>query len=122
MDSFERCEEDHFPPKEAFYSKLNWTHIRDEDYAYAQSVWNTLNIHTVGEYHDLYLKSMLQSTSHILFSYLHRTPLEEPNSYIAWVADVMLFTDVFEMFRSVSMINGKFEVDAAHYVSARQIA
>ena len=34
----------------------------------------------------------------------------------------MLLTDVFEMFRSVSMTKGKFEVDPAHYVSAPQMA
>ena len=81
MDSFERFEEDHLPPKEAFYSKLHGAHISDEDYAHAQSVWNTLNIHTMGEYHDLYLKSMLQSPSHRLlnFSCIHRTPFVEAN-------------------------------------------
>ena len=36
MDSLERLNETQLPPKEAFYSKLNKSHISDEAYKYAQ--------------------------------------------------------------------------------------
>ena len=34
----------------------------------------------------------------------------------------MILTDVFETFRDVSLTQGKFEIDPAHYVSAPQMA
>ena len=58
LDSFEQFEEHHLPPKEAFLSKLHNPNISDADYPHAQAVWNTVNIRTIGEYHDLYLKSI----------------------------------------------------------------
>ena len=57
MDSMEKFEDDHLPPKEAFFSKLHNAQITDE-YAHAQNVWQTFNIQNMREYHDLYLKSM----------------------------------------------------------------
>ena len=35
---------------------------------------------------------------------------------------MLILADVFEKFRSVSMEQGRFEVDAAHYLSAPQVA
>ena len=70
MDSFEKVEEDHLPPKDAFFSKLYNADISDADYVHVQAVWNTLNIRTLGEYHDLYLKSM-----HPFLNYTFRSEL-----------------------------------------------
>ena len=57
MDSWKRFKEDSLPGKESFYSELNKEDITDEDYAHAQKVWDTLNIKSLGEYHDLYVRS-----------------------------------------------------------------
>ena len=62
--------EESLPDKEYFYSELNKEHITDEDYAHAQKVWDTFNIKSLREYHDLYVQS-----------------------------DTALFADVFENFR-----------------------
>ena len=35
---------------------------------------------------------------------------------------MLILADVFEKFRAVSMEQGRFEVDPAHYVSAPQMA
>ena len=70
MDSFDRFNETKLPMKEEFYSILNNEHISDEQYKHAQNVWNTFNLKTMGDYHDLYLKS-----------------------------DILLLADVFENFR-----------------------
>ena len=70
MDSFEKFNKTELPTKEEFYSILNNEHISDEDYCHAQKVWNTFQLQTMGEYHDLYLKS-----------------------------DILLLADVFENFR-----------------------
>ena len=74
IDHFDKFNEKHLPPREEFYSILNDEHITNEDYKHAQNVWNTFNLESMGEYHDLYLKS-----------------------------DVLLLADVFEMFRKTCL-------------------
>ena len=57
MDSWERFNETSLPDEKAFHSKLNLEDITDEDYAYAQKVWQVSEIKNLGEYHDLYVQS-----------------------------------------------------------------
>ena len=68
------------PSKEQFYSQLSQQHISDANYAHAQHVWQTFGCNTLGDYHDLYLKS-----------------------------DVLQLADVFENFRDVCMTNYKLD-------------
>ena len=70
MNSFEKFEDSGLPKKEDFFSIMNNENITDKEYQHAQTVWKTFNLKTMGEYHDLYLKS-----------------------------DILLLTDVFENFR-----------------------
>ena len=74
MDSFEKFNESQLPIKKYFFSILNNQHITDKDYHHAQNVWKTFNIKTMGDYHDLYLKS-----------------------------DILLLADVFENFRKTCL-------------------
>ena len=57
-----------------FYSILNDQHITNNEYDHARKVWKVFNIKTMGEYHDLYLKS-----------------------------DMLLIADVFESFRKTCL-------------------
>ena len=74
MDSFEKFNKTELPTKEEFYSILNNEHISDEDYCHAKKVWNTFQLQTMGEYHNLYLES-----------------------------DILLLADVFENFRKTCL-------------------
>ena len=74
VDSFEKFNESQLPIKKYFHSILNNQHITDKDYHHAQNVWKTFNIKTMGDYHDLYLKS-----------------------------DILLLADVFENFRKTCL-------------------
>ena len=76
MDSLDKLNETQLPPKEAFYSKLNKSHISDEDYERALKVWREFDCKTMRDYHDLYLKSY-----------------------------VLLLADVFENFRDLCLKN-----------------
>ena len=57
MDSWGRFSETRLPDKEKFYSKLNDEHITDEEYAHAKTVWDAFECKTLGDYHDLYVKT-----------------------------------------------------------------
>ena len=74
MDSFEKFDKTELPNKEDFYGILNDENITDEAYQHAQNVWNTFSLKSMGEYHDLYLKS-----------------------------DILFLTDVFEDFRKTCL-------------------
>ena len=70
MDSFKKFEDNRLPKKEDFFSLMNDEHITDEEYQHTQNVWKKFGLSSMGEYHDLYLKS-----------------------------DILLLADVFENFR-----------------------
>ena len=74
MDSFNKFNETQLPNKKDFFSILNNEHISHEQYNHAQNVWKAFNIKTMGDYHDLYLKS-----------------------------DILLLADVFENFRKTCL-------------------
>ena len=80
MDCFDRFNETQLPKKQDFYSILNNEHISDEQYKHGQNVWKTFNLKTMGDYHDLYLKS-----------------------------DILLLGDVFENFRKTCLQNYKLD-------------
>ena len=69
MNSFKKFSEDKLPDKCEFFNSLKDECISEKDYERANNVWNAFKMKTMGDYHDLYLKT-----------------------------DVLLFTDVFEKF------------------------
>ena len=64
------------PSKEKFYSSLTDRKISDKKYEHVLNVWNTFEMKTMKDYHDLYLK-----------------------------CDVILLVDVFEKFRNNNLKN-----------------
>ena len=69
MDSFKKFSEDKLPDRRRFFSSLKDVCISVKDYLKANNTWNVFKINTMGNYHDLYLKT-----------------------------DVLLLADVFEKF------------------------
>ena len=76
MDNWDRFAEPTLPPKSSFYSKLNMSGVRDQDYEHTCKVWRDFGIRNLGEYHNLYLHT-----------------------------DVILLANVFKAFRKVCLDN-----------------
>ena len=74
MNSEEKFNDTKLPPREVFYSKLSGKGITEKDYKHACNVWNTFNMKTFKEYHELYNDT-----------------------------DVLLLADVFENFRDLCL-------------------
>ncbi|KAF0705141.1 Uncharacterized protein FWK35_00032038 [Aphis craccivora] len=55
-DGWNKLEQTHLPKKADFYSTLTESHIQEEDYDHAKTVWNHFGCKNLGEYSDLYLK------------------------------------------------------------------
>ena len=74
MDSVEKFNETKPPPQKAFNSKLTGKGISNKNYNHVLNVWNTFNMKTMKEFHELYN-----------------------------VSDVLLLADVFENFRDLCL-------------------
>ena len=59
MDDWEKLNETSLPEKEDFYSDLNMEDITDANYAHAKRVCKDFEIKHLGEYHDLYVQSII---------------------------------------------------------------
>ena len=57
MDSFKKFSEGKLPDKCEFLSSLKDGCISQKDYQRANNVWNAFKMKTIGDYHDLYLKT-----------------------------------------------------------------
>ena len=57
MDSLERLSQDKLPDRCKFLSSLEDECINEKDYLHGIDVWNVFKMKTMGDYHDLYLKT-----------------------------------------------------------------
>ena len=74
MDSIEKFKEDKPPQQKVFFSKLTGKGINNKNYKHVLNVWNTFDMKTLKDYHELYNDS-----------------------------DVILLADVFENFRDLCL-------------------
>ena len=95
MDNWERFNETSLPNKESFYSNLNMENIDDIDYRHGNNVFKRFKLKNLGEYHDLYVQSNVQSKT-------------------------LLLANVFENFRNMCI--EVYELDPAHFLSLPGLA
>lgn len=74
IDSLDKLNETSLPAEKDFYSELNDEKISEKDYIFANSVWNSFKLDTLGDYSELYM-----------------------------MTDILLLADVFENFRNTCM-------------------
>ena len=58
MDKIEKFEETKLLNRGEFYSKLNDSHISDEDYKHAKKIWKEFDMKNIGDFHDLFSNQM----------------------------------------------------------------
>ena len=58
MNSFKRFSEDELPKKSNFFNSLKDSGINEKEYEKAVNVWKVFKTKNLGEYHDLYLKTV----------------------------------------------------------------
>ena len=75
MDNWEKLEENHLPPSEAFCSKLNLSEISERDDNHAQRIWKEFGMKNLGDYHGPYLKTDVLPLSNV-FQTFTKTCLE----------------------------------------------
>lgn len=75
MDSEEKFNDQQLPSEDDFHSMLTDEGMTDDRYTHVQKVWNTFKMRTMGEYHDLYLKSDLLLSAD-LFEIFRKTCLQ----------------------------------------------
>ena len=57
IGSFEKFSENKLPDKSNFFSSLKDECISEKDYERANNIWNAFKMNSMGDYHDLYLKT-----------------------------------------------------------------
>ena len=57
MNSFKKFFEDKLLDRRKFFTSLKNECISEKDYSHAIDVWNMFKMNTMGDYHDLYLKT-----------------------------------------------------------------
>ena len=57
MDSFKKFSEDKLLGKCKFFNSLKYECIIEKNYLLAINVWNVFKTNSMGDYHDLYLKT-----------------------------------------------------------------
>ena len=111
MDCFEKFDQTKLPTKEQFYSTLNDQHVTNGEYEHARKVWKTFHVKTIGEYHDLYLKSdvllpadMFESLRKTCLQYYKLDPCHYfTNQGISWDAMLKRTNIKLELMTNVDM-------------------
>ena len=131
MDHSDKMEYTSLPEKQAFDSKLSLSSISDDDYTHAKNVWKTFNMQSMGDYHDLYLKTDVLLLADV-FENLRKKCLEyyglDPAHYytalgLFWDAALKMtkvnleLLDDIEMHLMIEKGNNNFSTEASIIIS-----
>ncbi len=94
MNNWQRFEEQQLPATEEFASRLRDTKCKPAEYEHAQRVWQAFNCRTLGDYHELYLKTGMQIFVHRMH-YTHSTP---PPSIMHMILIYIYLNSTAQMF------------------------
>ena len=70
MDSFKKFSENKLPERCKFFSSLKDECIGEKDYEKTKNIWNTFKIKTLGDYHDLHLKTQVLLLADVLEKFI----------------------------------------------------
>ena len=70
MDSFKKLFEDKLPDKCKSFSSLKDVCINEKDYLNANNIWNVIKMNTMGDCHDLYLKTDVLLLANVFEKYI----------------------------------------------------
>lgn len=133
IDSAARFLETQLPAREAFYSKLTESEVAEEDYNHARKVWSELEIKSLGDYSDFYVKLDVTLLTDIMEEFrntcLSSYGLDPLHSYtspgFAWQAmlketkcKLHLLTDIDMILMVESGIRGGLTQSVTRYVKA----
>lgn len=112
IDSLAKFNETSLPPITAFFSKLNDTHISQNEYNHACKVWTELNMKTLGDYNDFYVKldvtllcDIMEDFRNNCFSSYGLDPLHSYTSPgLAWQAMLKETKCVLELLTDIDMV------------------
>ncbi|GBB96028.1 hypothetical protein RclHR1_26690001 [Rhizophagus clarus] len=68
-NAWEKFDRTSLPPRKDFYLLLSQQNISKEDYEHAQKVWQTFEMKSFGEYHDLYLETDVLLLADVFMNY-----------------------------------------------------
>ena len=111
MTNMEQFKETSLPDKKCFYNLLTEEDISDADYAHARKIWHSFNMQTMGDYHDLYLKTDVYLLADI-FENFRQTCLKyyelDPAHYftsphLSWDACLKLTNQKLELLTDIDM-------------------
>lgn len=133
IDSLAKFNEKSLPPKECFYNKLNEEHIDLKDYEHACRVWHELNMKTLGDYSDFYVKLDVTLLCDVMEEFrntcMQAYGLDPLHSYtspgLAWQAMLKetrcvldLLTDIDMLLMIESGVRGGLTQSVTRYVKA----
>jgi hypothetical protein len=111
FDSTKKFTKCHLPEKKQFFSSVRNEHISDEDYEYAQKIFEFFEMKNLGDYHDLYLLTdsvllacVFEKFRSLCLRYYELDPvyyLSAPG--IAWDAALKMTEVELEQFTDIDM-------------------
>jgi hypothetical protein len=104
VDSFDRLKENKLPPKECFKSTLRNTEITDEEYKYAQYIWDIMKCQTLKDYLLVYQLTDVVLLADVVENY--RT-----SSIEAWGLDPLNFPSAPSLSWNSFMYNYKPKIE-----------